>query len=66
MHKVVKDFFDLQDNARAYHAGDAFPREGVEVSAERLAYLAGDGNRLGVPVIEEVKEKPKRTKKTEE
>lgn len=66
MYKVVKPFFDLQDNAYAYIPGDEFPRNGVETDAERIAYLAGNGNRLGVPVIEEVKEKPKRNKKTEE
>lgn len=64
MYKVVKNFFDLQDNAHVYYAGDTFPREGVKVSAERVTYLAGSGNRLGVPVIEEVKEK--RSKKTKE
>lgn len=62
MYRVVKSFFDLQDSAHAYHAGDAFPREGVKASEERIAYLAGSGNRLGVPVIEEVREK--RSKKT--
>lgn len=64
MYKVVTFFYDLQDNAHAYHAGDVFPRDGVEVSAERLAYLASNGNKLGVPVIEEVKEKRSRKIKT--
>lgn len=63
MYKVVRFFFDLQDNAHAYNPGDTFPRIGAEVSAERVAYLAGSGNLLGVPVIEEVK--AKRNKKTD-
>jgi hypothetical protein len=36
---------------------------GVEVDAERIAELASDKNRLGVPLIEEIAEKPKRTRK---
>ena len=68
MYKVIKYFTDLQDNNYAYYVGDAFPRNGVEVGAERIAELASDKNRLGVPLIEEVAKKPKRTreKKSEE
>lgn len=64
MYKVVTFFYDLQDNARVYHVGDTFPHDGVEVGAERFAYLASNGNKLGVPVIEEVKEK--RSRKTKQ
>ena len=63
MYKVIKYFTDLQDNNYAYYVGDTFPRNGVEVCAERIAELASDKNRLGVPLIEEVAEKPKRTRK---
>ena len=63
MYKVIKSFTDLQDNNYAYYVGDAFPRNGVEVGAERIAELSSDKNRLGVPLIEEVAEKPKRTRK---
>ena len=63
MYKVIKSFTDLQDNNYAYYVGDAFPRNGVEVGAERIAELSSDKNRLGVPLIEEVVEKPKRTRK---
>ena len=63
MYKVIKSFTDLQDNNYAYYVGDTFPHNGVEVSAERLAELASDKNRRGVPLIEEVAEKPKRTRK---
>ena len=63
MYKVVKRFYDLKDNNHAYSVGDTFPHNGVEVDADRIAELASDKNRLGVPLIEEVAEKPKRTRK---
>ena len=63
MYKVIKYFTDLQDNNYAYYVGDTFPRNGVEVGAERIAELSSDKNLQGVPLIEEVAEKPKRTRK---
>ena len=68
MYKVIKKFRDMQDGLHAYSVGDTFPHDGVEVGAERIAELASDKNRLGVPLIEKIAEKPKRTrkKKTEE
>ena len=63
MYKVIKSFTDLQDNNHAYSVGDTFPHNGVEVDAERIAELASDKNRLGVPLIEEISGKPKRTRK---
>ena len=63
MYKVIKSFTDLQDNNYAYSVGDTFPHNGVEVDAERIDELASDKNRLGVPLIEEIAEKPKRTRK---
>ena len=63
MYKVIKSFTDLQDNNYAYYVGDTFPRNGVEVGAERIAELASDKNLQGVPLIEEFAEKPKRTRK---
>ena len=66
MYKVIKYFTDLQDNNYAYYVGDTFPRNGVEVGAERIAELSSDKNRRGVPLIEEVAEKPKRTRKKKE
>ena len=56
MYRVIKYFTDLQDEHYAYHAGDTFPREGLEVSEERLAELSSDKNLRGFPLIEEVKE----------
>ena len=63
MYRVIKSFTDLQDNNYAYYVGDTFPHNGVEVCAERIAELASDKNRRGVPLIEEVAENPKRTRK---
>ena len=62
MYKVVKRFYDLKAN-HSYSLGDTFPHNGVEVDAERIAELESDKNRLGVPLIEEVAEKPKRVRK---
>ena len=64
MYKVIKHFVDLQDNNHPYHAGDIFPRSGLEVSEDRLAELAGSENLQGVPLIQFVEEKKKRAKKT--
>ena len=66
MYKVIKSFTDLQDNNYAYSVGDTFPRNGVEAGAERIEELASDKNRLGIPLIEELTEKPKRTRKKKE
>ena len=63
MYKVIKKFRDTQGGLRVYSVGDTFPHNGVEVDAERIAELASDKNRLGVPLIEEIAEKPKRTRK---
>jgi hypothetical protein len=62
MYKAVKAFCDLKTNL-VYAVGDTFPHNGVEVDAERIAELSSDKNRLGVPLIEEIAEKPKRTRK---
>ena len=66
MYKVIKSFTDLQDNNYAYYVGDTFPHNGVDVDAGRIAELASDKNRLGVPLIEEIAEKPKRVRKKKE
>ena len=61
MYRVIKAFTDLQ-NHHAYSVEDTFPHNGV-VSAERIAELASNKNRMGVPLIEEITEKPKRTRR---
>ena len=65
MYKVIESFTDLQDNNYVYYVGDTFPHKGVEVGAERIAELESDKNRLGIPLIEEIAEKPKRVRKKE-
>lgn len=64
MYRVIKAFTDLQAS-HVYSVGDTFPHNGVEVDAERIEELASCNNRLGVPLIEEFAEKPKRTRKKE-
>lgn len=63
MYMVIKAFRDLKDNNHVYSVGDTFPRNGVEAGAERVAELSSDKNLQGVPLIEEIAEKPKRTRK---
>lgn len=58
MYKVIKYFTDLQDSNHAYEVGDEFPREGMDVSEDRIAELAGPDNKQGTPLIELVPEKP--------
>jgi len=60
MYQVIRFFTDLKDNDYAYKVGDTFPREGVEVSEERLAELAGSDNKQGTPLIKKVRAKRKR------
>ena len=63
MYIVIHKFYDLKDNNHAYCVGDTFPHDGVDVDTERIAELSSDKNLQGVPLIEEVVEKPKRTRK---
>ena len=62
-YKVIEYFEDLQDNGRPYNVGDVFPADGNTVSAERIAELVSTQNRRRIPLIEEVAENPKRTRK---
>lgn len=56
MYRVIKYFTDLQDKDHPYNVGDIFPREGVNVTEERLAELSGSHNKQGMPLIERVEE----------
>lgn len=58
MYKVIEYFEDLQDGCHPYEVGHPFPREGVEVSEERLAELAGSANLQKKPLIVKVEEEP--------
>lgn len=55
-YTALIDFIDKQDNNFYYHAGDSFPRNGNEISEERAAELTSSANKLGKPVIVEIKE----------
>ncbi len=54
MYRVIHYFTDLHDKNHPYNVGDFFPREGITVSEERLAELAGEDNKQGKPLIEQV------------
>ena len=56
MYKVIKHFIDLHDNDHSYNEGDIFPREGADVSKERIEELAGSNNKQHTPLIELVEE----------
>ena len=62
MYRVIKAFTDLKAS-HVYYVGDTFPHNGVDIDAERISELASHKNRMGVPLIEEIEEKPKRTRK---
>lgn len=72
--RVVKDFYDLTDEAHPYKVGQEYPRAGLTVSDARIEELAGPKNRQHTPLIERVADpapvpdpdtepKPKRTRK---
>lgn len=68
MYKVINLFTDLQDNDHKYQPGDIFPRQGLEVSDERIEELAGKDNKQGKPLIKkvEIKAQAKPAKKKAE
>lgn len=61
MYKALMRFIDDHDNGYVYQGGDSYPRSGYEPDEKRNAYLAGDTNRLGKPVIKEVRQAKKKT-----
>jgi hypothetical protein len=63
MYRVIKHFTDMQDNNFAYQVGDEYPRKGMSVLPSRIKELASNKNRQGVPLIEEIPEVEKTTKK---
>lgn len=56
MYRVIKFFTDLKDGNHPYNIGDTYPRNGLDVSAERITELASSSNQRGIPLIEEVSE----------
>ena len=51
MYRVIRYFTDLQDNDHPYNVGDVFPRDGMTVTDERIAELAGSDNKQRTPLI---------------
>ena len=66
MYKAVVEFYDLTDGGRKYSVGDTVPRADFVVSDERIAYLLGNNNKLGKPVIEKIGKAEKVEEKTED
>lgn len=54
MYEVIRFFTDLQDNEYPYNPGDIFPREGMEVTKERIAELSGSENKQCTPLIKKI------------
>ena len=65
MYKVIRMFSDLLDGGHVYKPGDIFPRDGTEVTEDRINELSTAKNRRGKPLIQEAAEeaKPKPTRK---
>lgn len=64
VYKVTMNVRDTQDEAlHLYRAGEIFPREGFEVSEERIKTLLKEGI---LEKVEEEVEKPKKKSKTKE
>lgn len=53
-YKVIEPFKDLQDNDHIYWVGDIYPREGKEVTQERIDELSSANNLIGKVLIEPV------------
>lgn len=43
MYKVLKPIRDKRDGLRFYDKGDTYPRKGLDVSDDRLAFLVDGG-----------------------
>ena len=63
MYRVIKGFYDIQDEAHYYLPGDVYPREGYKPSAKRISELSGHKNRQKTPLIKEEPEEKKRKAK---
>ena len=59
MYRVIKPFTDLKHH-HEYCVGDIYPHHHCAVDAERIAELASGKNKMGVPLIEEIPERPKK------
>lgn len=66
MYIVIQTFTDLETGHK-YDAGDMYPAEGLETSAERVKALKDGNNKAGRKLIKEVKaSKPKKVEAPKE
>ena len=66
MYIVIQKFTDLETGHK-YDAGDMYPAEGLETSAERVKALKDGNNKAGRKLIKEVKaSKPKKVEAPKE
>ena len=66
MYIVIQKFIDLETGHK-YDAGDMYPAEGLETSAERVKALKDGNNKAGRKLIKEVKaSKPKKVEAPKE
>lgn len=62
MWKVRSSFVDSLDGFHVYRVGDVYPHSG-EADPSRIRELSGSNNRLGVALIEQVDEEPRKGNK---
>lgn len=55
-YRAIITFSDLQDNQHIYKVGSDYPRDGSQVTQERINELLGGNNKINRPVIEEYEE----------
>ena len=60
-YKVIEDWKDFEDNDYIYYKGDPYPREGLEVSEERIQELSTKDNKRNQVLIAAVEKYPKHT-----
>lgn len=53
---VYSRFKDLKDNNHIYRKGDIYPREGLELTKERIKELSSKKNKIGEVLIKKVNE----------
>lgn len=53
---VYSRFKDLKDNNHIYRKGEIYPREGLELTKERIKELSSKKNKIGEVLIKKVNE----------
>ena len=65
-YEVIRYFTDAQDNEYAYHEGDTYPRDGLNVSEQRINDLMSGNNFQKISLIKKSKTVKKTTSLTKE